>query len=268
MKKISVLAFFALIILSSSCVSYITPNMSGDSNIAYLPRPLKADSVKSKIYLSGEYASSSPKGNLLMNSGLINLSRGHTFKKLNFAYGLFGFFGNASYQDSSIDRYSSQTIENFKRSFYGFGLRSAIGLQLVKNDFNFRYVNWENAFSSEFGEYAQYRKLLYDGPQSNGSETVYVNKRTSFYTTGLSTEAIWSNAFNDKNSQIGLRFFAGITPGLRNHFKEVNNQTIKNDQNNIAIILSSFIKFHQAFLNLQIGSEINTSIKIGLGYAF
>lgn len=268
MKKIHFLLLILFGISFFSCTSYLTPNMTGDNNISYLPRPLNVEEKKSKIYVSGDYVYSASDGYLEMKSGIVNASKGHTLKNINFAYGVFGFFGNASYQDTTASGRSSKTIENFNKSFYGFGLRSTVGLHYNKNDFTFRYINWENAFSTELGNYAEYRKFIYDLQRSNGKETVYVSKQTILFTTGLSSEVVWNNVFDDDNSQFGFRAFFGITPNLRNNFKQVNNQTTNPIGDKIAVNVSTFIKVKRIFSNIQLGSEINTSLKFCLGYTF
>jgi hypothetical protein len=204
-----------------------------------------------------------------MKSGIINASRGHALKNLNFAYGVFAFFGNANYQDTAaLGRGESRTIESFKKSFYGFGLRSTIGFHYSKKDFTFRYINWENAFSKELGDYSNYRKYIYDVQRSNGKQTIYVTKQTVLFTTGISSEVIWNNAFDKDNSQFGLRAFLGFTPSLRNTFKQVNNQTTNPIGDKVAINVSAYFKVKRIFANVQLGSEINTSLKAGLGYTF
>ncbi|OAQ40665.1 hypothetical protein A5893_06915 [Pedobacter psychrophilus] len=269
MKNSNSLFLIILAIYTSSCSSYLTPNMTGDNNIGYLPRPVNAEEKKSKIYVSGEYNYSAPKGDLEMKSGLISLSRGHSLKNLNFAYGVFGFFGDANYQDTTtLERGESRTIENFNKSFYGFGLRSTIGLHYVRKDFTFRYINWENAFSTEKGEYANYRKILFDGPNMRGNQNIAVSKEKVLYTTGLSTEIICNNAFNENNSQFGLRLFVGFTPNLKNTFKRINNGAMEETDNKFAINVSTYFKVKRIFANVQLGSEINTSLKAGLGYSF
>jgi hypothetical protein len=269
MKKFHFLLAILFCIGFFSCTAYLTPNMTGDNNIGYLPRPVNAEDKKSKIYVSGEYNYSAPKGDLEMKSGLISASRGHSLKNINFAYGVFGFFGDANYQDTTtLERGESRTIENFNKSFYGFGLRSTIGLHYVKKDFTFRYINWENAFSMEKGDYANYRKILFDGPNMSGNQNIAVSKKNVLYTTGLSTEIICNNAFDENNSQFGLRAFVGFSPHLRNTFKRINNGEIEQLNKKIAINVSAYFKFKKIYSNIQLGSEINTSLKVGLGYTF
>ena len=105
--KINALLFsLLLIILSSSCRTYLSPALPGN-NMGYLPRPMEADSVKSLIHASASFAGASSPGNGMISFelGMLNINRAHTFKGFNIAYGVFGYMGSAenTYPDNVND---------------------------------------------------------------------------------------------------------------------------------------------------------------------
>lgn len=262
---------FLLIVFTiflTSCTTYFSPVMSGGNNIGYLPRPTFNDSIKTEKYISGEYHySEDNSGNLQFHIGEINISKGHTYKIYNYGYGAFGYMGVAGFEKPTENN-SANTIDNFTMFVYGGGITTTIGLQTVSQNgnFNFRFLNWENAFSIERGEFSKFRKELYEITTSSGNGNFYVSNLTNLYTTGLSTECIFIQN-NRKKTQIGIRLFLGYTPNLTQNFRNLNG-TAAYSNSEPAFIISSYIRNKKSFATLQIGGEINTSLKIGVGHIF
>ncbi|MRX46495.1 hypothetical protein [Pedobacter puniceum] len=263
------ISLIVLAISLPSCVTYLTPSMTGDNNIGYLPRPFSKDTIKRLNYISAEYSSSSaPSGDLNFNLGMLNISKGHTLKHINFGYGAFVFLGNANYEnDSTISKSDSDNpINNFNKFLYGGGLRTTIGFHVTEiKNLDLRILNWENAFSIEKGDYANYRKEIY---RSTLSYPVYVSNLDKFFTTGLSSEILWNPNFLNKNLQIGLRLFVGITSGLNKSFINKDTNQTDPDMDYRAVSFNSFIKYKKIFSTLQMGAEHNLGAKIALGYSF
>jgi hypothetical protein len=268
MKKYLCIAAVVIFIINlSSCVSYLPPSMTGNNNIEYLPRPFGADSAVSKSYVSAALCNSSSfDSQLNFNLGMVNFSRGHTFKHINLGYGAFAFLGNAGYRKGT----TSSPLDNFNKFLYGWGLRATVGFQIVPNkgSFNFRLLNWENAFSIENGAYTNFRKDIYQTTSPNSSYSIYASNLSRLFTTGLSSEVIWGKAFNNDDLQIASRLFVGVTPRLNKSFKDLSSPELNLDLNNAAVNIGTFIKFKQLFGSVQIGVENSSGSKIALGYTF
>lgn len=268
--KINALLFsLLLIILSSSCRTYLSPALPGN-NMGYLPRPMEADSVKSLTHASASFAGASSPGNgsISFELGMLNINRAHTFKGFNIAYGVFGYMGSAenTYPDNVNDT-KSDYPPAFNKTMYGFGLRTSIGLHSMSANGNtdFRFINWENSLSAESGAYADFREEIYSGKVYNYAG---VSNRKRFWTTGLSTEVIFRGRSNH-DIRHAFRLFIGGTPGLANSFKYGDladiNKIIKGSG---AWNLSYFLNVKKITLSLEIAENINLASKISLGYKF
>ena len=274
MKNILVsLLLFSFFFFHSSCTRFITPVITGGNNIGYLPRPMYADSVKAKNYVSAEYAtSSSSDGHLTFNYGSLKFSRGHTYHKINLGYGVFGFAGQANYSDTTSGGYYNEPppIPNFKKSFYGGGLRTTIGYQVLSKNgaINFRVINWENAFSLEKGDFANYRKQLYETSYSGNYLDVYVSNLHQMYSTGLSSEIIFKNYLGIDNLEGSIRLFVGYTPNLSKSYRNISSSYGERNISNEIITFSTYLRYHHIFGDLQIGGDQNFGAKFAVGYAF
>ncbi len=259
--------FFESIILSS-CSTYIAPALSGGNNIGYLPRPIQSDSVKSSTYISGDFGYFRDESeDIDFKIGSLNISRGHIVNHFNFGYGFFGFVGQANYVKPGDSSYG---IDSFVKSLYGGGLRITIGLQPLYSDqnFDFRILNWESAFSTENGAFYEYRKELYNGaPIPSGDYTFYVSKQSNLFTTGLSTEGIFNSKWNKKSFRIGYRLFIGYSPWLKQRTKNVSG-TASYTKDSTVICFSSFFQYNRFFGNLETSQRYLSGSKFTLGYSF
>lgn len=187
LKTTYLIVFLAIMLILNSCSTSIAPSLAAANNIGYLPRPTLADSNKSKIYISADFANYKDDNNVIsINLGSVNISNGYTFNKFNFGYGVFGFAGLANYKNPKPDRLLP--IENFSKSIIGGGIRSTIGLQPSVNDksFNFRILNWENAISFENGQFYKLRSYLYNNtPHTSGDDYTEVSQSRTLFTTGF-----------------------------------------------------------------------------------
>lgn len=271
MKNISIILSCCLIFLSS-CVSYITPAIGGNTSINYIPRPAYNDTLKSQIFGYGGFITQGPiDGHLSMTAGILNFGRGHSSKYLNFGYSGFGIIGRASFKDSTSLGLGTTTapIGNFDKSFFGGGFRTTIGFQMVTNNkkFNFRILNWENAISFEGGSYQSYRKTIYEQPFDGGKQVIYVSNRNIVFTTGLSAEILWNQAFRDPDVQIGYRVFSGYSPKISESFKALNRSN-KSEANSTSANFALFIKAKKFFYLSEFGIDNNYGLKFSLGYTF
>lgn len=256
-----------LIVLFSSCRTYLTPALLGN-NIGYLARPMEADSVKSFTHVTASYAgaASPDNGRITFEIGMLNINRAHTFKGFNIAYGVFGYLGNA--ENSYPDNFHVDPLEYppaFHKNIYGFGLRSSIGLHHTSANGNtdFRFINWENAISTEKGAYADFRDQVYN---SRIYDYVGVSNKKILWTTGLSTEVIW-RARRNHDIKHAIKLFIGGTPGLADSFKYGNATEIdKLIKSSSGWTLNYFLYIKKFTLSLEAGKNLNFANKISLGY--
>lgn len=260
MKRFQFGYFILLIFFLQSCVSpsYFLPAITGN-DISYMPRPMEADSAKSKTYVSMSIAQLNlPHNSGNLDFGLLNISRGHTFKQLNVAYGAFGFAGITSDEGTNKGKY--QIAEFDGKGFLGGGLRTSIGFFDNMGNAEFRMLSWESSLSFENGRYSSFRKKyanLYD-------ENVISASQTTLFTTGGASEIIW-HLKNKPNTQFAFRFFYGFTAGLTDNLKKSNPNTSASGK---AIDLAFYFKVKEFYGIINSGGNKGFTSKFSLGYAF
>lgn len=260
MKRFHIFYLIVLYLFMQSCStpSYFLPAVTGN-DIAYLPKPMEVDSTSSKIYLSASIAGMTlPYNSGNLDLGFINISRGHTFKNINFAYGAFGFAGKTS--DEYTNRGDKQIAEFDDKNFYGGGLRSSLGFYDTSGNAEFRLLSWENSLSFENGAYASFREKY---SKMNDKEIMSASK-TIMYTTGAATEIIWHSK-NRPVNQFAFRIFYGFTAGLNKNLLESNPNR---ETTGKAIDLSFFVKLNKFYGILNTGGNKGFTSKLSLGYAF
>ncbi len=262
-NSLTIIASFAILLLSS-CSGYVsnlpvfyTPAVTSN-HMSYMPKPMMEDSLKVKNYVSASFANNSlPYETGDMAMGYLNYNRSHVVKNVNFAYGGFAYFGGTSRGYENSRRKINE--EYHDKGFYGLGLRTSIGLAEKSGNTEFRILNWESALSYEAGSYASFRKKL----RSTNDPLSIASDKTTLFTTGGSTEIIWSGRKNT-DRQYGFRLFIGSTIGLQ---KNMNYSEEK--ITGLASDFSFFIKIKNAYGILSNGNNLmNNSGKITLGYSF
>ncbi len=129
-------------------------------------------------------------------------------------------------------------------------------------------MNWENAFSLERGAYADYRNKAYDGPFiNNGEQSIYVSKKRNIFTTGLSTEGVFTNNSAKKMTKLGYRVFVGYSPKLKNSFKAADGD-ISYLEGGTAVVASLFYQNQKIFGILEVNNQFNFGAKLSVGYSF
>jgi len=261
MKKIKFLIYLSGIALFlSSCLStsYYIPAAAG-SDITYLPKPMESDSLKVKNYISaGVSGVSLPQNTGNIDLGFLNVSRGHTFKNFNVAYGIYGFAGQASYDSEFNNR--NATAELNGKSIYGGGLRSSIGFYDNAGSAEFRIISWDNSVSFESGSYATFRQEMYNLNASN----IISSTKNSLYTTGISTEIIWHSKRNWDN-HFAFKLFYGKSIGLNG---SLENLASGNNPTGGAFSSSFYIKLKKLIGIVDMNFNKNSGGKLSLGYAF
>ncbi len=183
-KLIPIVIILTLLIFLTSCKIYVVPAVLGH-NIGYVPKPMVADSIRAKTYISGGLGASADLENeISFRMGMLNINRSHTYKKVNFSYGAFGYFGSAAYNKNNTNQINT-TLSNFNKNTGGLGIRTSIGLNnsTKSGNLDFRILSWENALSTEMGSYANFRTQLHNNTYSN----TYVSNLKTIWTTGFAT---------------------------------------------------------------------------------
>jgi hypothetical protein len=264
MKKLTPLSVICIIsILLSACntPSFFAPALNGNSS-AYMPRPMGTDSVKSKTYISGSFAGLTlPYSTGQINMGMLNVSRSNTFKYVTISYGAFGAIGETRYNNQF--KKTNTTSVNSYRGLAGGGIRTSIALyDKVGKNLEFRIFSWENSLSFENGAYSRLRKDL----SALNDPFIISSTKTTLFTTGWATELIWHTKDNLDN-QIGLRIFAGVTPGLAKSY-HVNLEDDENEGLGRVGSLSLYFKTKRVFGIFDVGGARGFAGKFTLGYTF
>lgn len=262
-NKLIPVAFSATTFLAScsslvnSLPVYYTPAATSN-HMSYLPKPMMSDSAKVKNYISGSFANNTlPYDTGDMAMGYLNYSRAHVLKHINLAYGGFTYFGGTTGGNENSKRKVNDNYHG--KGFFGLGFRTSVGIAQSLGNTEFRILNWENALVYETGSYSKFRKDL----RAKLDPLELASNKTTMFTTGGSTEIIWSGSKN-KDRQYGFRFFLGTTIGLQ---KNINYTTEK--ISGLAADFSFFIKIKNVYGILGSGTNLmNNSGKITLGYAF
>lgn len=271
MKHFPYLVLLLAILFLSSCTRYLFPSSAGH-DVVYQPKPMVADSVKSKFNITGGLAGTDgihDEGNVTL--GYLSLTQAHTFKDFNLSYGLLGYFGKVSKTYVSQNPKESNFVEipPFNKSTSGLGIHTSIGYHITSDRGNtdYRIINWENAVTREFGEYLDFRNQLYGDLTY---KRLMVSRNKLLWTTGLSTEIIFHHR-KDKEIKHAFKLFLGFSPNLEKSFDN-KIKTANYASNDLEVgrgnfQLTYFFSFKQFNLTTQTDFS-HLSASIGLGYSF
>lgn len=253
--------------LLSSCDVYLTPAILGH-NIAYQPKPMVADSLKTKNYVSASYATSStPDGSINFGMGMLNYNRAYVDKNLNFSYGGFIDYGVAQNNPSS-----NKDLATFNKGFFNIGLRTNIGYHITSSNGNtdYRLINWENAFSIESGDYVDFRKNGYNTHVNNTDNTgdIYFSKQTNVWTTGLSSEIIWRSRRHAETHH-AFRLFIGGTPNVISNFNfNQQNALPYLAHSRLNFSFSYYLQLKRYYMTYEVGQDYSPAVKFTIGHHF
>jgi hypothetical protein len=226
-----------------------------------------ADSIHSKINVSGGISGSSDyDSEASITLGILNITHGHTYKHLNFSYGLMGYYGQSSnnHIDRTITNNKQNYLAKFSKNVGGIGLQTSIGYHFTSDRGNtdYRLINFENSLTREFGQYASFRSNLY-GDQTY--QNLLVSKLQTVWTTGLSSEIIFHHRRN-VNIRHGFKLFMGFSPMLSESFDhQVKGDHYRVNRSNFQ--LTYFLKYQKFNLIYQ-GDMAMLSSSLSLGYTF
>lgn len=250
--KFSLLLLVAGMIISS-CSDHIYAPAMHHSDIAYLPKPVSADVVKSANYISGALVvDESPNYSDELVSAQLNFSRGHVFDHFNLAYGAFGTLGN--YHNSELQ---PQDPNYFKNKFFGAaGGRLSGNFFVSSRHIDFRFIGFEAAYSHEFGDYLDFRRAVTNKPG------FYTDPRADLFTLGGTTEIIFHT--NKVANQFGFRFFWGGTFGNDNVYRN-KNSGYDYRVYNPGIVTAAYFMQIKNFIGIV---EAGNYVQLRLGYRF
>lgn len=241
------------LLLSSCFVNKPVTSINGpafyNSDITYQPKPLWKDTVHHATYVSASIVNAQGANeNDALTAGELNLGMAYTIKNFNFAYGVFGTAG--TFKNSTIPQDQPYYFSN---KFVGVaGGRASINYYITSGHVDIRIIGIEAAYSNEFGDYANYRKLVAGVPD------FYTSTRTDLLTIGLSTEVIWYG--RDLNWQYGFRFFVGKT--------NVDYPRNPNDSYVLPSITPALAYFMQIRRYFMIGEFTGAGGHFSMGYRF
>jgi hypothetical protein len=253
------LCFIILIVHLSSCgtiepvTKYYDPAMLGA--LTYMPKPLSFDSLKVSNYISGGYIQITTPYTRTGVQDIGNLaqaafSRAHTFKSINFAYGIDGFTG--SYHNTFIE---SGDLDYFKnKSVYGFQLKTSVNTFITSEFYDFRIIGADFSYSKEYGSFSKFREDII------GRENFYSIPETGLFSAGLSSEIVFRSR-KSSDRQYGFKLgFQNTFGNLR--YQGFGVQTEK--QRSLEASLAIYLQLRKYFLIME-GSRGG---RINFGYRF
>lgn len=244
---------FVLLLFSSCSVTKPNQNLnpvSLNGNLKYLPRPLQADSVPSKTFISAGFIQfqglngDDARG----EGGEFSISRAQIFRDFNIAYGATVSSGKMNYK--AFDK-MGETLNEDKAGFGTLLLQSSIQWTFVEENIEYRYLSLDLGYSKEFGDYKNIRN------QFAGNEYYTVATKTGIFSAGLSTEI----ALRRNNFSGALRVGLGRNFGTINYIK--GSDVTKQSQ--MIANVSLYAKYSAIFAVLDIGTK---NSRVGLGYSF
>lgn len=240
--------------LASSCSDHVYAPALHRSDIAYLPKPVSADTSKSATYITAGITydtNINPADNL--TSGQFNLSHANTFDHFNLAYGAFGVLG--SYHNGELQ---PSDPYYFRDKFFGAGGLRLSGDYFIKGrNVDFRIIGFEAVYSHEFGDYARFRKAVTNQPN------FFTDTRTDLFTLGGTTEVVFHAGYNAEK-KFGFRVFAGGTFGPDNIYRNNNSNYTYSSLNHGIVTVAYFMQIKRYVLIAEGGYYF----QFRLGYQF
>ncbi len=207
----------ALVVLAclTSCAQHYGPAMFGTQNTNMAKPQYDTGTANRKSYAGLEFS-----GNNGYNSSKYNYSlmpsyhRAHAFSFLDVAYGGFGYAG--------LYRVSNIKPENGIKYFAGLGGRASANVNLRLENFNWRIIGVDAAYSKEFGSYRQMRSDFNNN--SNDSIIMYHTKGHSA-SIGLFTEFVFRQ---DDDEYWSIKLSAGKQPSFGNNNADQGSDVVGN----------------------------------------
>jgi hypothetical protein len=260
MKKHRLLLLFILPLLCACHKNFYAPALY-NNDISYQPKPSSFDSAKTASYVSlGFGTHEGVSSSTTITFGELNLSRGHVFNNVNLAYGAFGFAG--AIDNSNHDNEKSDPNSFASKSFGGVGGRLSANLFQKTGNVNFRYLGFEAAYSKEFGDFAAFRRDVYNLPNYHST------LKTELLTVGGTSEILWrGNATPD--NQFAFRLFIGANIGDYSYLKSSSDDGIYK-LNQTYVAGSFFFKIKHIYGVAEGTRNLNplTGFRLKMGYQF
>lgn len=154
MKDFCRLVLFVQLLLLSACTYHYGPPMMGKQNLN-MAKPHYDSSATSETYASVDIGSHTGYNGGEFNAYLMpGIHQSHAFSFMDISYGVFGYGGGYL-----VDKIPE---EKGIEGFYGGGVRGSANFSLRTDNFEWRVLGIEGAFSRELGEYRQMRSNYSD----------------------------------------------------------------------------------------------------------
>lgn len=239
---LAIYGLITLMALSSSCSPLLySPALLG-SDIGYHPKPMTNDSLKSNTYLSATYIiGAADNFNDEQQHTEYHFSRAHAFQKFNLAYGTYGFWG--TYVNGNLETQDAHYFET--KSFGGYGFNISANYVMPRGRSEFRFPGIELNYSSELGEFAEFRKEVSKQPG------FLVNSNTRIFSIGGSAEMIWRQRKYQYN-RYSIRLMYGKSLG-NDEYQASNNDPFINKGLSRQISLGYMFQHKQVSFLLETG---------------
>lgn len=261
MMKYQYLLYVALLLVFSACSRhYYSPALYGN-DISYQPKPASFDTAKSAGYVSGGMgANQGSSNNNTVSFFELNLSHAHVFNNVNLAYGGFGFVGAIDNSNQANEKDQPHSFNS--KGFAGWGGRMSVNLFTHMGNADFRYLGAEAAYSREYGDYAAYRRSVYQLPGFQSTT------RTELVTIGGTSEILWHPA-STTNTQYGFRLFVGRTLG-NNDYLESSDYYATFQTMPLYVTASYFMQVNHVFGVAELTRNVAplSGLRVKIGYKF
>lgn len=259
--------FLAIIIaatLSSCSKQYYAPGLF-QNDVQLMIKPQSQDSVKSKVYISGVLLTQSgASGQGSSTSGLLNLYQSHTLKNVNLSYGVLGYTGNYSRNESSTTNNSSgqtsTTETHISKSFTGYGFNGSASVYFSNALVDFRVLGADLVYTHESGDYLAFRRSVF------GQPGILSSPRADMITYGIFTEYV----FHPKaDLNFGFKVFFNKTTGKVN--QDLQNAVNSYENGFYTTGGSLFAEFNRINVHATAAFASNLiagGIQLGVGYSF
>lgn len=213
LRILGMAALTGLMIGLQGCANHYGPPMFGKQN-TYMTKPrFDSGEVNTQRYGGLELASSTGYNSLENTYSLMpSYHQAHAFAFFDVAYGAFGYIGR--YKVNNIPE------ENGGKLFTGLGARASANFNLRFDDFNWRIIGFEGAYSREFGAYRQMRADFNQG--SSGDSLFMYHTQGHSASFGFFTEFLFRS---DSDVDFwSLKLAAGAHPGFGNNNNPYRSQ--------------------------------------------
>ena len=265
MKKLtfSLLTIIILPGVFTSCSKqYYAPGLY-QNDVQLMMKPQSQDSAKRKIYIAGALVEQSGAGGQGdATSGVLNIYQSHTFKNVNLSYGVLGYTGNYSRNESSSTTNSNGTTTtnniNISKGFTGYGFNGSLSFYFSNELCDFRILGADLIYTKESGDYLAFRRSVY------GQPNIISSPRSEMLTYGIFTEYVFHPK---KDLNVGFKVFLNKVTGRINRDLNDNGPGF-NTTGGSLFAEFNHINVHTTFAFSSGVYSLGAGVQLGAGYSF